>query len=291
MTPLDGAWLCAAGWRRPVLPIHPMRGGACSCARGSACRSPGKHPIATLVPDGLKSATLDIRTIVAWWAEWPDANVAVAMGAGLFALDVDPRHGGDAALHELVQAHGRLPPTVTARTGGGGWHFLFLWPPGLPTRKDISAGLETKSEGGYIVAAPSLHASGSTYRWIRSPVDIPPAEPPRWLAELAVARPDPPVAVSRDRPQPLSIVERAARYMDRCAPAISGQGGHSTTLLVAEHLVRGFELSEGQALDLLRVWNRACEPPWSEKELVRKIREAASRGKTVAIGAHTAERR
>lgn len=39
-------------------------------------------------------------------------------------------------------------------------------------------------------------------------------------------------------------------------------------------LVHGFDLADGDALMLLREWNGGCQPPWSEGELIHKIKTA-----------------
>jgi hypothetical protein len=107
---------CAAqGWR--VLPLHRAENGNCACARGEACPHPGKHP-RTL--HGVKDATTDRKQIKAWWEKWPKANVGIATGApsGIFVLDVDGA-AGKASLKELEAEHGRLPRTVTVKTGNG----------------------------------------------------------------------------------------------------------------------------------------------------------------------------
>jgi hypothetical protein len=72
-----------------------------------------------------------------------------------------------------------------------------------------------------------------------------------------------------------SVLERARRYLQRCPPAISGQGGHTTTFKAACALVNGFALPESEALGLLREWNTRCLPPWSEAELRHKTASAA----------------
>jgi hypothetical protein len=74
----------------------------------------------------------------------------------------------------------------------------------------------------------------------------------------------------------LTIIERARRYVAKCPPAISGQAGHDATFHVACVLLNGFALGEPDALALLREWNQSCLPPWSEAELVHKVRSAAS---------------
>jgi hypothetical protein len=73
-------------------------------------------------------------------------------------------------------------------------------------------------------------------------------------------------------------VERARRYLETCDIAISGSGGHARTFLVAQKMVRGFVLDEDVAYSLLTHWNARCEPPWTERELRRKVHEAAIHG-------------
>lgn len=151
------------GW--PVLPLHsPSPTGGCSCAKGPTCPNPGKHP---RTRNGLKDASTDIITILKWWGEWPDANVGILTGAesGLVVLDVDPRNGGNDTLAEWEEREGLLPPTLTVTTGGGGWHFYYPHPGGVVRCRKLGAGLDLKADGGYVVAPPSLHASGSPYSW------------------------------------------------------------------------------------------------------------------------------
>ena len=71
--------------------------------------------------------------------------------------------------------------------------------------------------------------------------------------------------------------ERAALWLNKVPPAISGQNGHSTTYTAAVGLVHGFGLSETDALSLLSDWNRSCKPPWSDRDLIHKVRDAASK--------------
>jgi hypothetical protein len=73
-------------------------------------------------------------------------------------------------------------------------------------------------------------------------------------------------------------VDRARRYLHYVDPAISGNRGHSHTFVVCQKIVRGFSLSEDVAYSLLTHWNMRCEPPWSEKDLRRKVHQAAEFG-------------
>ena len=58
-------------------------------------------------------------------------------------------------------------------------------------------------------------------------------------------------------------------------PAISGQGGHNATFRVACVLVAGFGLDVGHALPVLQEWNIGCNPQWSERDLLHKLKDAA----------------
>ena len=69
--------------------------------------------------------------------------------------------------------------------------------------------------------------------------------------------------------------EQAERYLSKCAPAISGQDGNSTTARLAKAVVMGFDLDPQTALSAFRPWNASCTPPWAEKELLRLLESAA----------------
>lgn len=72
-------------------------------------------------------------------------------------------------------------------------------------------------------------------------------------------------------------VEHARKWLENHGPAISGNDGHTHTYKAALALVDGFALDDSTALDLMIEWNRTCAPPWSEKDLVRKIQQAKRR--------------
>lgn len=74
-----------------------------------------------------------------------------------------------------------------------------------------------------------------------------------------------------------ATVEHARNWLQKHGPAISGSFGHTHTYSAALALVDGFGLDDGTALELLREWNQTCQPPWSERDLVRKIQQAARR--------------
>jgi len=70
------------------------------------------------------------------------------------------------------------------------------------------------------------------------------------------------------------IEERITKYLNVCDVAVSGEHGHSTTLRVAIALVHGFDISPEEALPFFETWNQGCMPPWNERDLMRKLRQA-----------------
>lgn len=111
-----------------------------------------------------------------WWEQYPDANIALICGAisGVIVVDVDTHHGG-------VTDGLELPPTLVAKTGGGGFHYFYKWNKDLIGAKvGIRTGIDIRSEASYVVVAPSLHASGNLYEWMTD-ADEEIADPPGWL--------------------------------------------------------------------------------------------------------------
>ncbi len=153
----------------------------------------GKQPI---TPDGFKGASAIPGAVDAMWQSSPTANVGWAVPVGWFALDVDPRHGGDVSLLELQREHSPLPWTLRAKTGGGGEHWIYRVPVGVELRQmaGFRPGLDTRLGGrGYLLICPSIHPETKRpYRW---DVCIEPTEPPTWLVDLIKAPPAAPRVV------------------------------------------------------------------------------------------------
>ena len=80
-------------------------------------------------------------------------------------------------------------------------------------------------------------------------------------------------------PTTRNAIERARRYIAAVPPAISGQHGDVHTFRTCCRVVRGFALNDDEALAVLRDWNKRCEPPWSDRELIDKLSRARRYGR------------
>jgi putative DNA primase/helicase len=136
-----------------------------------------------LIKDWPNAATTDEKKIREWWTKWPEAGIGVPTGdsLGRFALDIDPRHGGDKSLAVLEEQHGPLPDTLEVFTGGGGWHRWFNSRGLNITSMVLAPGLEIKGNGGYAVLPPSVHPNGKRYQWANNARIV---DPPEYLVNL-----------------------------------------------------------------------------------------------------------
>jgi hypothetical protein len=173
-----------------VIPLHWPENGGCSCKDKDKCGTPGKHPLwhKLDLEHGVHSATTDEKIIRRWLERWPKANLGIACGkiSGIIAEDIDPRNGGNESKKRLP---GNFPFTPTSATGGDGEHFLTKYPDnGFAVKNDTNLkgfpGIDIKSDGGFIVAPPSVHISGKNYSWRINPVTTPLAPTPKWFLEI-----------------------------------------------------------------------------------------------------------
>lgn len=81
------------------------------------------------------------------------------------------------------------------------------------------------------------------------------------------------------------VLRRAEAWLAKLPGAVQGQGGSDATIKAAAGLVRGFCLSERDALALLlHDFNPRCTPPWSERDLERKVAQALRLSRLPADG-------
>jgi hypothetical protein len=226
---------------------------------------------------GLKDASRDTHQIRQWWSQMPDANIGIATGevSGFFAFDIDPAHGGDEELRALERQHGELPVTVRQLTGGGGEHVLFRHVLGLRNSAGkLGPGLDIRADGGYIVAAPSLHPNRRRYAWSVDghPLEVPIAEAPPWLIERARGP-----EAGNPQGDGLLVARSPEDWVEALAqPCPEGRRNDTLTRLVG-HLLRHY-VDPFVVLAIADNWNRLrCDPPLADGELLHTVNSIANR--------------
>lgn len=230
-------------------------------ARGWPCFPvAGKRPLVKW----RTQATTDPERLTDWFARRPDAGVAVATGAasGLVVVDVDVDDGGQDTLVALQRRYGSLGDTLWARTGSGGWHAYFRHPGGElgNSAGKLGRGVDTRGDGGLVVAPPSPHPCGGVYAW-HNP-DTEPAELPAWLLGLLrpPAPPRRPWQPRRDGGSAHAALEGAAAKV-AATPADSGCHANDTLNWAAFRMgqrVAAGELTETTVVDWLLDAADAC---------------------------------
>lgn len=126
-----------------------------------------KKPI---TPRGFKDASCDPAAVRAWWRDEPKANIGVVTGRanGIVVIDFDPKNGADVRTfcEEYADALRGLRFGRVA-TGSGGQHWYFAYPEqDFPSCIGLLPGVDVKSDGGYVLAPPSIHPGGGAYVWL-----------------------------------------------------------------------------------------------------------------------------
>ena len=123
--------------------------------------------------------------IETWWTSTPDANVAIVLGQGRFAVDLD---GGELAEDLLRVAGIELPEDCPRSRTGNGHHVFFSAPRDQPDRVGMLRGLEAQIDirgRGIVIVPPSVHESGRLYKWEHPLVSSPPPAPAGLLALIS----------------------------------------------------------------------------------------------------------
>jgi Bifunctional DNA primase/polymerase, N-terminal/AAA domain/Primase C terminal 1 (PriCT-1) len=239
----------ARGWH--VIPLHHPTPNGCSCQR-VACSSLGKHP---RTPTGLKEGTIDEAQITRWWKFWPDANVGIVTGSisRLCVLDVDGADGLE-SLQRLTGKQG-LPDTIKVLTGRlgtdgsrNGYHLYFELEGHEWIRSSagtLGKGLDVRGDGGYIVAPPSLHASGLQYEWEESGAVV--SSIPAWM---------------------LAAIPRPSRPLNQEFSGAILEGRRNSTLTSLAGSMRSKGMSPSAIeVGLLEENRQRCSPPLPEQEI------------------------
>lgn len=257
---MKSALLYATKLEWQVFPLHWIENGKCSCKGKTGSCKAGKHP---LTKNGVKDATLNKSIIKAWWTKWPKANIGIACGeiSGIFVLDVDMNENvdGHETIRDLENSYEAILHTPMQISGSGGTHYIFKSNSNLKNVVEFLPGLDIRSDGGYIIVAPSNHISGKEYTWeVESHVlETPIQEAPNWLIQTIINR----TGNKYDK-------KPGSYYVDLLQGVGEGMRNHSTASLIG-YLLRK-DVDPGVVFELIKIWNeKSCDPPQKVEEVTQ----------------------
>jgi len=182
--------------------------------------------------------------IIDWWNKWPEANIAIVTGkiSGIVVLDIDIKH-------KRSSKEFKLPVTACAKSGSGGEHFFFKYPNNLKLKNGagvLGDGVDIRSDGGYILVAPSENESG-LYEWI-IPIEEILADVPEWLLETSNSK-------NKKWESGLNGISEGSR--NETATSMSGK--------ILSTCPK--ELWDTIGFEQLQIWNNKNTPPLLDSEL------------------------
>lgn len=190
--------------------------------------------------------------IVQWFAEWPNANIAIVTGeaSGIDVIDFDRGHD------PWPPPNRQLPRGLVVKSPRGGYHLYFRHTMGVTiSRGALAKKVDVRADGGYIVVPPSIFENNSytiesgSFSTARDTIA------PDWLKKELIA-----CSSNNNKFMPPDVISEGERNDTLFKHAV---------ILGKRGLLKQELLSEIISINKLR-----CRPPLPENEL-RTIVESA----------------
>lgn len=196
------------------------------------------------------------KEIREWWTSYPKANVGIVTGriSGIVVVDLDIGKNPGISPKDIWD----VAPTGIVSQTGSGYHLIYRYSQDGLTRNTAANGIDTRGDGGYIVAPPSVHPNGKRYKWVSNDFN-----------EIGTVTNE---LVTRINKQ--STASTAATTSDKWLLELMegvSSGGRNQALAKLAGYYAGKGLPQDIALQTLLMWNERNEPPMTEREVVTTV--------------------
>ncbi|MDA8163284.1 MAG: AAA family ATPase [Desulfobacteraceae bacterium] len=193
------------------------------------------------------------KEVNAWFGNGSNGiGIVTGVISGIAVVDLD---GPEAVA--FAKAHD-FPPTPLVKTGKG-YHAYYRYSAGVRNfqKRDDLPGIDLRGDGGFVVAPPSVHASGNRYQWVEGKGldDLPLAELP---AMILAQRPE-------DKTSLVNLYKGVAR----------GSRNDALARLAGSWAKDGLPFD--QCLEMAYIWNTLNTSPLPGKEIERTIKSIIDR--------------
>ena len=223
-----------------------------------------KRPLLSWEKYQRQAATPD--EIKQWWKQWPTANVAIITGkvSGLTVVDCDSK--------EAIQTfEGMLSDTFVTPmqdTPRGGRHYFCSYHPQIRNKAGIVEKIDIRSEGGYVLVAPSSNGNGVPYAWVKDFAlgTMPLGSLPDKCISLSLSFSSYARLDSFGESREVNQVKTSQEFLV--------EGRRDQDLFnVASYMARGRAEPEfiRQVIEILA---RNCDPPFPERDIPAKVQSA-----------------
>ena len=226
---------------------------------------------APITKHGVHEATTNFDQIKKWWSKHPSANIGIACGqvsGGLLVVDLDRKPNGvDGldSLNEWERDNGNLPETVRSITGSGGAHIFYRIKGEGKNRVNLLEGVDIRSDGGYVVAPPSIHNNGNPYEWEYDPEEYPIADADDTVLKL--------------------LNTGKTKQLDKFVmPGKVGSGKRNDTIYKLACSLQARGLDDEVIISTCIGTNiKQCDPPLSDEEVVKIVESALRHDKGTSV--------
>jgi len=208
---------------------------------------------------GHNDATIDLAQIREWWAD-QEYNIGIACGikSNLSVIDLDGKQGMDSA--KKIKTF--IPKTLLVKTPRG-THIYLRHNEELKTTTNIMEKVDIRSEGGYVVAPPSV-VDGVTYEF-KDP-DI----------AIATMHHVPDLLKIRERTNgvnPSVTTESAPNWVSQALRGV-GEGLRDSTAIKLAGYFHGLGMPEDIMEGSMMNFANNCTPPYPVEDLRKTIKSA-----------------
>ncbi len=212
-----------------------------------------------------------VTELNAWFEKFGEPNIGIITGSisDLCVIDADSEEAIKAV--EEILTPELVVPTVT--TPRGGKHYYFRNDSQFTTRANVLPKVDTRGEGGYVVAPPSCNENGESWRWVVDlSFDLLAKPPERAIRDIACINNNKSTLYKGDVISPeKSVTSHYTSYK------VLQSGNRDEDLFhVANWLLKGGR-GEDYVRQILEILAKNCNPPFSEKEMNEKIMSALKR--------------
>jgi hypothetical protein len=186
--------------------------------------------------------------VMAWFQAMPDMNIGIVTGevSGISVVDVDGLKGRDS-----VRALPVVLPATRVIATPNGHHLYYRYTPALTTGANFLPGLDLRSDGGFVVAPPSM-IGGKGYSVFR---DV-------GITDIGKAAQHIYRHVKEDR-----TIKNVSGWAAELMASGSSNGSRNADATRLAGYYRGKDLSDDDIYQMMTVFAQRCTPVMSDREL------------------------
>ena len=210
--------------------------------------------------NGFQDATIDLNLIRQWWADI-EYNIGIACGikSNLSVIDLD----GEQGVQSIQQVKTYIPKTLTVKTPRG-WHVYLKYNEDLKMTVNILEKVDIRSEGGYVVAPPSI-VNDIVYAFHNEAIPI---------ATMHVV---PDLLKVRERTNgasPSVTTDSTPNWVSQALQGVS-EGSRDATAISLAGYFHGIGMPEDIIEAVMTPFANACTPPYPLEDLRKTVKSAA----------------